>query len=254
MTMFAAYFDDSATPGRNPVVLTMACYMASNAQWGAFRSRWNTLLESEELPHLHMADLTFRNNGRRIGHYKNWDDNREKAFQERVHTIIHETREIGMAMSVDLTLYRKIVPTELNQLIGGPYGFCVFNCLLKLDDYAKQNNWTEPIVPFFESKSGYGHEITTLQKQIRNETTLVTYFKSFPPRRWRFTDKKNDPQLQTADVLAYESNHFWHSMLFSQGSRPTKKSLLNLLQHGDKDWGTYFGEAKLHHFVRTSRE
>lgn len=254
IAMFGAFFDDSATPGTNPVMLSMACYVASDVQWDAFRVRWQELLDREELPYVHMADLTFRNHGCRIAPYKGWDDEREKRFLQDVHSIIHDTIEAGVAMSVDIAAYKGVITADINKCFGGPYGFCVFLCLLKIDDYAKQRDWKEPVACFFESKSGYGHEITTLQQKMRKGPSLTAYFKMFRPKTWTFTDKLTHPQLQAADVYAYESNHFMHNLVFGD-QRKTKDSFINLILRDAEDhWGVHYDKAKLREFVQNWRE
>mgnify|MGYP001587696802 CR=1 FL=1 len=203
------------------------------------------MLDSEGLDHLHMKELTFRHKGKRVGPYKDWDDEREKQFQKKAHQIIDNTIETGVSLSVDVAAYQKMVPPKLNQIVGGPYGLCTFMCLRILQRFAKQERWKEPCACFFESGSGYGKEITVLQMQLRKNPTWARGLRGFLPRTWTFTDKKLAPQLETADILAYESNHFWHEMYVVRTERRTKKSLQNLILRNDKHWGNYLNEAKL---------
>lgn len=248
--MFGAYFDDSKIPGNDPLMTTMACYIASAEQWDMFKVEWDKFLVNEGLEALHMSELTFRHNGQRVGAYRYWDDVRERSALQRAHDIIHQTPAIGVAMTVDVSAYKKVVPIALNALMGGPAGFCVFQCLKRICDEGGLRMWQDPIACFFESNSGYGNEITTLRCAIRRDPEMAQSFKSLRPKHWTFTDKMDAPPLQAADLLAYESNHFWHNMFFGD-SRTTKKSFNNLiLQDAENHWGSIFREAKLREFVK----
>jgi len=251
--MFGAYFEDSGIPGTNPAMLTMACYVASAEQWDGFATQWNPFLIREGLKDFHMADLTFRHNGHRVGVYKDWDDERERRVLQEAHDLIHQASAIGVAMTVDVSAYREIVTPSLNTQLGGSYGFCAYQCLHQICDEGVRRNWTEPIACFFESKSGYGHQITTLQHSIRHTEVLARDLYTLRPKHWTFTGKITHPQLQAADLLAYESNHFWHNSFFGD-NRATKKSFQNLiLQDGLNHWGNFFREEKLRDFVEQCR-
>jgi hypothetical protein len=200
---------------------------------------------SEGLDHVHMKKLTFRHNGKRVKPYHDWSDEREKEFLIKAHNIIDTVVKAGVAMSVDLAAYRKTIPPAINRLLGGPYGFCTFMCLLRVSTLAREGRWKEPCACFFESGSGYGKQITTLQKHLRKRPTWASGLKAFRPRTWTFIDNDAAPQLEAADMLAYEANHFWYNLFMVRDGRPTKKSLQNLAFTNDRHWGNYFDEAKM---------
>ncbi|MDQ6733758.1 MAG: hypothetical protein M3Z35_06525 [Nitrospirota bacterium] len=82
-------------------------------------------------------------------------------------------------MSVDMNAYQTTILVDVNELLGGPHGFCVLMCLLKLNAYAKRQRWDGQMACIYESDSGYGKEITALQQNIRKSPLAAHQFRAF---------------------------------------------------------------------------
>jgi hypothetical protein len=234
--VFCAYFDDSAMQGESPSVLSMACYASSDKQWDQFEDQWRRrLLKPEGVSALRMIDL---NN--KFGEFKGWKPEREKRFIQRAHKIIDRCTIRGIAMTVDIAAYKKLLKPPSSHFFCGPYGFCVFNCLLQLRHNMRR--WLPRRFPFrnpmacaFERKTGYGDEINCLMDNIARHYAVET---DLAVTSHSFVDKIERPGLQAADVLVYESSKHWFNEFFEKKNRSTRKSLLNLYRH--RDFGYYY--------------
>jgi len=242
MAMFGTYFDDSKMPSKTPAVLSMGCYIASDAQWAGFVPRWTALLRSKGVCHLRMADL---NN--KYGEFAGWDKECEKEFLRQAHVILKECTEGSVVASVDLRAYRKIVPAAAERFWGGPHGYCMFKCLLRM----AHDNDPERIACLYEINTDYEREINILKTQIVKHGAAALLLKNIPIKTWTSASKDDFPQFDSGDVIAYEATKHWYNKWFSPTSIPTRKSLQSVLRYdeGDKDFGTFCGEAELRHDV-----
>ena len=249
--MFGAYFDDSkmGRKGGPPAVLAMACWVASREQWAEFIPRWSGLLASEKIEALHMTDLA----NKRRAFSDGWDAEREKSFLQRAHTIIRGTTDAGIGIGIDLKAYADVVPVAVNDWLGGgPHGFAAYVCLSLLAERARKQQYNEQIACFFESKSGYGREIFNVEQSIRKHPPVRDWLHPIRFKGFTFTTGTEAPQLQAADMLAYEGSKEWFNTYFAEPCVSRRKSLDNLLRLEGQDFGHFYDRARLQRFVNVS--
>ena len=96
--MLTAYMD--ASKGAKPVYV-LGGYIASVGQWDNARSKWLRMLSDYETKVFAPADLDLKTaDGRRIGTYKGWSDEKALAFQHRAFEIIKQHRRVAISAGI----------------------------------------------------------------------------------------------------------------------------------------------------------
>jgi hypothetical protein len=94
--MIEAYFDESGIHDQAKVCLVAGFY-GKQRSWRDFENRWNAVIAS--YPELagegfHAKRFYARNEGKRLGRYKDWTDEKAESFLERLVICITSSREI----------------------------------------------------------------------------------------------------------------------------------------------------------------
>lgn len=208
LLMFAAYYDDSGThddTGRETgsQVVVAAGYVGQPSEWQALEEEWNALLERESLKLYHAVDCVSR---------QHQFSGREHAECNRIHRAFIEVITARRIVAAGCALntaphnrgYRAAVPDH--QAVAKPgYFTCLFNAWKALGAYMAAVAPNDQV------------SIVVEDSPKTRELTLATYDKVIelgdergrsigarfagPPA---FRSKEGFPQLQAADVLAYE--------------------------------------------------
>ncbi len=246
LIMFQAYFDDSAIPGERPRTLSMACYVSSEESWDSFETEWRRdVLGPEGISCLRMTDL---NNKR--GEFTGWAPDRERGLLIRAHKVINRRTIRGVAVTVDVDAYARVMDSQAARFFGGSYGFCVFNCLLQLRHdmrrwMPRQFRFRHPVACVVEKGTDWGHEIVDV---MRNISTHHPVSQDLQIIGYAFACKIDRPGLQAGDVIAYESNKHWYNQYFEARRKlDIRRSLLNLFRQ--RDFGYYYDELGLRKYM-----
>jgi hypothetical protein len=87
--MLTAYIDDSGTHDKSPNCV-IGGYWGGVKEWSHFGAQWEQVLKSEGIEEFHAKEFWPRIDGKRIGPYKGWSDERHKSFIDRLLTIIED--------------------------------------------------------------------------------------------------------------------------------------------------------------------
>lgn len=232
IAMFAAYFDDSGTHSESSVV-SIAGYIAGATDWKHFAAEWNQLLSGENITHFHMTDFESRH-----GEFIGWDDQRRIRVIKRAIEIIHRRTIKGFSCSVNKDDFDDLIPEFIP---GSAYVLCLVDCMTKCDHWAKEGNRQEPIACFLEQGGGYVSEINRI-RQVFLETD------SSHIHSLTLAKKTAHPQLQPADILAYESYKYWINKEIKDNNRPIRKSFQLLLRK--IDFGHYLNRNDLIELIK----
>ncbi|MDQ3697770.1 MAG: hypothetical protein M3373_07065 [Gemmatimonadota bacterium] len=216
--MFTAYFDDAGThddtatePGSE--VVAAAGYVALPSVWQAFEDEWNAFLAREQLPFYHTVDCVAR-----VGHFKGWEHSECNRVHREAVTIItsHKLVAVGYATpkAAFNEVYRRSLPDENNRIARAAYQNSLVSAWRLLALYV--NSWwlvSSPIlnpipreqvsIVVEDSPKTYAATIGLYQQamQLPDEWQHLRSRFAGPPT---FRPKLGFPQLQAADVLAYE--------------------------------------------------
>lgn len=174
---------------------------ADPADWLEFERRWRIALEENRVPYLHMKEFS----GSR-GPYKGWtEQQRRRLMSDCLYTLV-DTEIIMMSAVMRAADFKSLQP-QTQAGLGDPYFCCFQECLygsalagyLEPDDekvdivYSQQDEFRSRFQLIFDGwkqrySDGDGSNLGTLS----------------------FADMRGSPALQLADLLAYESTHYYH--------------------------------------------
>jgi hypothetical protein len=213
--MFAAYFDDSGThddtatqPGSQ--IVAAAGYVARPAVWEPFEDKWNAFLRREGLSSFHAVDCAAERGAEYEG--------RGKPECNRLHraavTIItsHNLVAVGYAgvKAAFNEMYHRAVPEESARKPKASYYNALVNAwrllgryvnTTKLFEQARQDELVAIVME--DAPKRYAYTLSSYDAAIEAPEHLLHLRRHFagPPS---FKRKEGHPQIQAADVLAYE--------------------------------------------------
>jgi hypothetical protein len=246
VTVLHAYFDESYNhrTERNPydpLLYTVACWLAPVSQWKKFEKQWGSALRSVALEDFHMKEYE----GRR-GDYEGWPNIRRVNFLKRLHRIIKDHVIFGCSYTLDRSAFDALVDENWKSAFGTKscYGFAVFSCLDELSRWCDRNGYEdEKIHHVFAHMQKQGSDLDAIFNALLKEPALKQSVKL--TGMWSKGLAKDVPQLQAADILAYEINKQAINT-FGTGTREIRKSLQNLhLYSRGKFHAGYYGREQL---------
>jgi hypothetical protein len=216
MAMFTVYIDESYG---NEDAYSVGGYVAEVGQWEEFVREWRALLDEEEIPLIHKANLeNFWGK-----EYKRWRDDtslskdekdaKRDRINEKACKIILRRVNAGFSASIKKTDWDSIDKGRWGRAIGeGYYAAGVLGCMVLLATWADKFNRHEPIDYVFEAGADGATEAAGLLLALdSNEDTKLAYRLgnvTFAHKKNRVIKDKCFPAvlpLQAADFIAYET-------------------------------------------------
>lgn len=221
--MLKAFFDDSGTSPVNRVA-AVAGYIANAYHWERFNKQWTSLLREFRVHIMRRSDLESLK-----GQYETWNKDRQIDFIERAHRIIKKNTSVGIGTSVIKEHFETILPKDLKDTLGGVYGWCAHECLMKVEHWCDAKKYTGKVFYIFEAGTkGHGQ----IDAAMRLFFNMPEYKKRFRIQGWTFHDKTLIP-LQAADVLAYEVFKAGENQVLHKGRMRHRISARDLLEGSD---------------------
>lgn len=242
IAMLTAYLDESynhRTEKRpnDPLVYTLGCWVSTTEKWKKFSRRWNLILDDAGIKWFHMAKFESR-----IGEYAEWSELKRINVLKRLHRAINDYTVYGMTSSVNCADYDELVTGNLRNRVGKTYyGFNVRMILKHLGEWADEINCNDSIHYVFAVLKGQGSELDTLYRDaLRHpEATARLHLNGM----WSKGIMQRVPQLQSADIVAYELNKRAVNHI-SNDPKFVRKSLNNLNLY-ENFAPLYFGKVEL---------
>lgn len=221
--MLKAFFDDSGTSPSNRVAV-VAGYIANTYHWERFNAQWKVLLCDYGVKLLRRSDLEWSK-----GQYVGWNDNLKREFLQRAHGIIKRYTDMGIATSVIKDDFERIIPKGIKTTLGGAYGWCVRDCLMKVEQWCDKKKYKGRVFYVFEAGTrGQGQIDIAMRLFYRNPE----YRRRFRLQGWTFYDKSMIP-LQAADLLAYEVFKTSEERYIKKSKRDFRPSAAHLFKNAD---------------------
>jgi Protein of unknown function (DUF3800) len=208
--LMRGYFDESGThdPSR---VTTIAGFLASKEQWRALLPVWEKALtiDGEEMGVFHSADFDH------YAKHHGWSETKRDKFIAKLASIANKYTWCGVSGSIIVSDYDSL-PDWVRRKIGGRYHFA-FAVIMHLLQLRMSNVISsEPTVLTFDRKDGVvGRVVEDFNDILADGSRLGPLF---------FDSKDRCPQLQVADLLVYEMNHYIDEALLARRNvRPALK-------------------------------
>ena len=216
LVLLAAYFDDSGTHRSAPVI-TVGGYWSTVDRWVSLAEEWRQVLGELRLPFFRMSDFENRHS-----FYRDWTPRQHDYAIKRLVGIVKRLTLGSVATSLLKESYRTL-DQEDRRTIGTPQTICTETSMANIVEKLKREHRREHVAYFIENGPGWDQVV---QRSQDDEWRV-----QFRVASLSFVNKKDYPQLQTADVLAYEA---YKDALRHCGihARPRRRSLDSLLKRG----------------------
>lgn len=210
LQLIEAYFDESGS-GINSPILCVAGYVFEKDAAIMLDEEWAEVLHKYHLPYFRMSScahgtepfVELKKNGETV------------QVEKEMIKIIKERASCGIAVTVEPSLYDRIIPQSPN-FVREAYTFCLHNCVVGVTEWLEQIKYNGKIAYFFES----GHKSQGEANKYMNDLFKIPELKE----RHRygshtFADKKEIKPLQAADLLAWQSFTDYKRLINKKSSR-----------------------------------
>lgn len=234
--MLTAYFDESGS-SHTDKVFVVAGYVSSVNNWEKFEKRWTELLRQYEISKLHRSELeNFQ------GEFKTWNPEKRARFLRSAHAIIKAYTYVGIGSAILKDHFAHGENKILLEKVGGPYTWCIHECLVAIRYWRENRSNRTPIRCVFEKG---------LSGKSNLEFTLGSLLRECHIDGWSF-ESKNCIPLQAADVVAYEFYKFNHNQLIEGGKRPIRKSAHDLFRFHERQYFKHWDTERLDAMLKAS--
>lgn len=222
-----AYFDES----QSEQFFCLAGFIFERDKRLALDDEWKRVLSSHGMPYWHMKEATGPS-----GVFKGRDRAEMCEVSIALHDLIKAYSAGGYAVTFDLKNAHLLPSAKMHGLWRvSPYALCAYWCLMNARHWAQRTNYTGLIDYHFERGHASQWEAERIMKDIFGVPELRELYRY---GSHQFSDKREFPTLQTADILA------WHwrknTVERSKGNLRTRKDLMSLLEQSDKYFVTHF--------------
>lgn len=220
MIKLTAYFDESGTDGRSPIV-AVGGYISTNELWNEFQNEWNQFLSNNDIEVFHSTDL--QSGYRAFTKEKGWSKKRAESAMRIADKLISKYVLYGVIAYTTVVDCEKVFQLKdakgKRKKFSAEYlnsGIMVTNLITR---WAEENGYTEPIEFVFEDGvNGKGYLMQALdcaKKQGKDRTHLISSVS--------FASKKEFPQLHAVDRLVNLGCRSINSFLKDENSVDNEK-------------------------------
>jgi hypothetical protein len=220
MIQAQAYFDESGSHDGSPI-LCVAGYVFRKSQAIKLGHEWRKILRWKKLPYFHMVECAHGN-----GPFANLTLAERIAVETRMIEIIKKHAVQGISVTVDPVEYASFpgkLPTKPG-LYDNAYALCTQTIMAGISAFIDANPKIENMAYFFEA----GHKSRFQADEIMRAMFAVPKHKrDFRYVGHAFVEKQKSPQIQAADLLAWQ----WYTdRRHQREGRPRRKDCESLLQ------------------------
>jgi uncharacterized protein DUF3800 len=245
--MIEAYFDESGIHD-GAKVCVVAGYYGSQSAWRTFERHWNRIIEDYPELHdcgFHATRFFKRVKGKRIGHYKDWTDDKARHFLDRLVQAVMRNRIFPISYAIVVEDFLSLPLVTRKWLTGAqfrPDGKCVTSGCPKKSYYlpfslcildSARMSGANPVdkIHFFAGldRSFYRYA-NALYKFILVDSRLPASIKGLLGQIG-YPLAKDTPGLQAADLLAYRFYRFALDKIETKTNIPTPPLLSKLIKN-----------------------
>ena len=227
MSLFTAYFDDSGTHAQASVAVA-ACFISTLDQWNVLGELWSEVNKKEQFGIFHMADFVARTK-----QFKNWEDSkRDRVIRELVR-IIKMNVYVSVMGAVIKADYDAEVTGDARRYLGQThYSFNVRTCFNFIRQWREKNNFTDPIHYVFAAGSQGNGELNDLFNSALTPENRADALLKVGIRKngWTFARKEDVVQLQSADILAWETYKHMKDCVLGEPKKQMRASFKSMVE------------------------
>jgi hypothetical protein len=200
---YAGYFDES----EDSDILVLAGVFAPVHHWLPFENAWQALIDEYQISEFHMQECENRK-----GLWETWTNPADRwAVQQRFIDLFVQNpypSPAGFAVGVDLTTFASTVGPRIRARhpqkgYDKPWLFAFVHVLDRMMMAQRNANFQlgadEHLELFFDKKDEFAGKVNKIVQVIKQNIPLC------PIGAVVFDDSRNQPALQTADMVAYEA-------------------------------------------------
>jgi hypothetical protein len=203
LAMLTAYFDESGTDGRSPIV-AVGGYVSTQQLWGQFQREWKQFLTDEGIGVFHTTDLLSMRG--EFTAKAGWSTEWVTRVMEKADSIIARHTLFGIVSYTHIEECEKAFPLKdengTRKKYSAEYLFSGVQMVWGISQWARENGFTKPIKYVFEDgATGKGYladAMSAARRDLNNQDRSLIGGISFE-------DKNAVPQLQAADKLIQQA-------------------------------------------------
>lgn len=240
--MIAGFFDESGHSGEADFV-TMGGMVASEERWSALVPKWNRLLTKHGLTQWHSHDYAHS-----VNEYKRWHRDKEKRriLYGDFMGVVVELAGVPLGATISMAHWRRM-SGAVRRILVDPYYLALQLCLHRAGEFRSGMYSQEKIRLIFDDNREFKGRIPAIYRMLRENIPGGNQLLESPT----FESAASTPQMQVADLVAYEVRQFHHNHLNRPGSEPRwgyvrlVEMVLRSCKFGPLPWFWNFGEEAL---------
>ncbi len=222
-----AYFDETGTHGGAPLVC-VAGYLFDNDAANKFEAlhaaRVKPLLPESARGIFHAAKCFSR-----CDEFDSLTPTGSNDIFNAMIETLRSTMMYGMLTEIETAVYDaeiKRLGPQVRKMVGSAYSISAIRCAENVVEWLTKNGIAGDVHYFFEAGCQYAGEATHFCKQIESTPELKSRFRL---GGYSFVPKRDAPQLQAADLLAWEWQREWATLTVSENQHRERRSTLKRL-------------------------
>jgi hypothetical protein len=223
--LLRAYMDDSGTHDGSDYCL-IAGYWDSINEWGRFERAWNSVLADFGVLEFHGKTFWPRPNGKRLGEFKDWNDEHHHQFIDSLLTVIQTHKIYPFGFGV-LTKEWAKVPIHLQRVYSGYHYAAAINdkrlkaiylavssLFVHLSRYCRRG---KSMHFFMDRDRRIASQVLECFSKLQSEARKDDIEQYSQMGSITFADSHESGPLQAADLLAYELQRYYKKWRGGEG-------------------------------------
>ena len=213
------YVDESGTHD-SARVMCLSGFIFEATQASRFARDWSKCLKDFGIPFAHMTDCA---NGQ--SHYKPMSKDDRVKTEIRLIENIKRRSKIGISIVIDPKEYEQCRREDPS--LSSCYSFCMKAFCATVAVWADKVGYEGKFSYFFEA----GHDSQSEANAFMNDLPNSNYLNEYRYLSHTFMDKKECPPLQAADMLAWQTTHYFERKM--DGFNEPRKDFKALVRKPD---------------------
>jgi hypothetical protein len=192
-SLYEVYFDESGTHVDSEAAV-VAGFVSNTTEWITFSQKWQQVLTGSHLDYFRMSE--FEN---RRGQFSGWTENAKRDLLNKLLPIIDDHTILSMGCIVLKQSVDSLVSDVVKRICGDAYGLAALGCWRHLGHILQgADAWVDCSMEAGAKGSG------ALKSIFEEDSKIPEWRSNHRIQSLYFRDKRMFPQLQAADILAYE--------------------------------------------------
>src|ERR1700683_1522900 len=153
--------------------IALGGYLGTVDQWRAFRDAWQAMLDQEGVECFHRTDMEKPFHGE--FKTKGWTEEHKLPVLKELQKIIKRHTIRGIGHAVRNKAFSQLMPPQIKQTYGGPYGWCVLLEVIEVGLWARRRN--QGVNYFFEAGDKGQKQANATMNKLFNDPKYKEFFR-----------------------------------------------------------------------------